>query len=1238
LIWFVTKIFLRGLLILAGLIALLCLLLASESVNRWIFERAMGVEPRLELVLNSGHLWRGWNFERIAWQDQALQVVVDDVDLSWSPGCLSAGKLCINHLDIAEIRVNVLPAEEEPPTERQPIVLPDLDLPLDIQLERLQIGSVWLDDDAPLLTRVLLSADVIDNQLVINEFTGIGPDVDWSLDGRVQLFGEWPLQIRSDITLPAVNERELNVGLELGGTAAEMTVQARTSGYIDGRLDASVEPLDPSLPLRLEWQSEPFLALSTLPETLTLEAFTLILRGNLDQGYALQADGSLPGEGGEIDLSLAALIRETGLSDLDLKLLVKDEPERYLALTGGAAWGEELAANVQLDLQRFPWQWLYPQDLGEIELEQLQVEATLQGMDFTSDIDGTISGIAGQRVTIDMAVAGNPESITIAPLMLETEAGRASGEVMLALDEGVEWDVQLLLEQLDPGIFVADLPGDLNGPITSTGSLLDGELQLAANWDVEGTLRERPLELSGALAKQAQAWEFSNLQLRQGANRISGDGEWGEQIAADLAIQLTDLETLWPGLTGQLVGKVTAGGNAQAPAITANLQGERIGYEEMGLDSLDVQGRVELTDTLPGNLTVSASRLRSGETYFGNLMLEIDGDRDAHNLLVDLQNGIVELSTRLSGSLNDERWLGQLTDGQVTSQDMTWRLVESASIAYRLPTGALSLGEHCWTHEGGRLCFNGDQQLMPDRQLALTLEDFPLTSLENFLPEDFAWAGTLDADVSFAQPEGSKPTAEITVSSLDGILSVSSPEQTLEFPYSRLELNSQLTPDEARNRLILAGETLGELEIQADVADPTGEQSLSGQYRLDGFQLDFIRPFLPGVEVVQGELNGNGLLSGVLTDPQIEGVVALQNGQISGPELPVSFDQLGVTVAIEGQSADIQGDWRSGEDGQGSLSGAITWAPELDISLALQGRSLPVTVPPYANLLVSPDLTVSMVDNQLRIRGELAIPEGDITVRELPEQAVKVSPDVVIVGDQEEAEEEAMPLDVSARVTLLIGDQLRFSGFGLTGRLSGQMEVREDMTASGDLNILDGRFRRFGQRLSLRQAQILFAGPISQPFLNIEAVRRVDEVLAGLRLTGRAESPQSEVFSEPAMPQEQALSYLVLGRPLGGDGGDNNMVGQAALALGMAGSGPLAQNIAGRLGIEDFQLETEGSGAGTQVVAAGYLTDKLSLRYGVGVFEPASQVGLRYDLTRRLYLEAVSGFASSLDFFYRIDF
>ena len=163
---------------------------------------------------------------------------------------------------------------------------------------------------------------------------------------------------------------------------------------------------------------------------------------------------------------------------------------------------------------------------------------------------------------------------------------------------------------------------------------------------------------------------------------------------------------------------------------------------------------------------------------------------------------------------------------------------------------------------------------------------------------------------------------------------------------------------------------------------------------------------------------------------------------------------------------------------------------------------------------------------------------------------------------------------------------------------------------------------------------------LSQPYLDIEAIRRIEDenVIAGLRITGSAEQPRVDVFAEPAMSQEQALSYLVLGRPLGAETGDINLLAQAALGLGLAGSASITGNVAQRLGIEDFQLDTEGSGTDTSVVASGKLTDRLTLRYGVGVFEPANTVALRYQLTKRIFLEAASGLASSLDVFYRRDF
>ena len=78
--------------------------------------------------------------------------------------------------------------------------------------------------------------------------------------------------------------------------------------------------------------------------------------------------------------------------------------------------------------------------------------------------------------------------------------------------------------------------------------------------------------------------------------------------------------------------------------------------------------------------------------------------------------------------------------------------------------------------------------------------------------------------------------------------------------------------------------------------------------------------------------------------------------------------------------------------------------------------------------------------------------------------------------------------------------------------------------------------------------------------------------------------------------------------------------------------------MANHLGIKDFELDTEGSGNDTAVVASGKINERLSVRYGVGVFEPASTIALRYKLSKRVYVEVASGVASSLDIFYKRDF
>ncbi|MDZ4021317.1 Translocation and assembly module subunit TamB [Pseudomonas sichuanensis] len=351
----------------------------------------------------------------------------------------------------------------------------------------------------------------------------------------------------------------------------------------------------------------------------------------------------------------------------------------------------------------------------------------------------------------------------------------------------------------------------------------------------------------------------------------------------------------------------------------------------------------------------------------------------------------------------------------------------------------------------------------------------------------------------------------------------------------------------------------------------------------------------------------------------------------------MSLQALSLQALIAGEQVQLKGDWRSGEAGRGELAGQMTWGQALAMELRLSGQQLPVTVEPYAVLEVAPDLVIRLVDDKLAVTGKVLVPKGKITVRELPPSTVQVSDDTVIVGHQ--TQEGKPPMAVAMDIDVEVGrDKLSFSGFGLTANLLGHVHIGDNLDTRGELSLSDGRYRAYGQRLTIRRARLLFAGPIDQPYLDIEAIRQVDDVIAGIRLSGSAEQPTTKVFSEPAMSQEQALSYLVLGRPLGASGEDSNMLAEAALGLGLAGSAGITGSLASNLGIEDFQLDTEGSGTSTSVVASGNLSERLSLRYGVGVFEPANTIALRYKLSKKVYLEAASGLASSLDIFYKRDF
>ncbi|MFD8041448.1 translocation/assembly module TamB domain-containing protein, partial [Streptomyces bauhiniae] len=87
------------------------------------------------------------------------------------------------------------------------------------------------------------------------------------------------------------------------------------------------------------------------------------------------------------------------------------------------------------------------------------------------------------------------------------------------------------------------------------------------------------------------------------------------------------------------------------------------------------------------------------------------------------------------------------------------------------------------------------------------------------------------------------------------------------------------------------------------------------------------------------------------------------------------------------------------------------------------------------------------------------------------------------------------------------GDDVKLKGFGLDGKLGGQMRVRSrpgrEMTASGALSV-EGRYEAYGQKLQISRGNLAWNnGPVSDPILDVRAEREVGAVKAGVDISGR---------------------------------------------------------------------------------------------------------------------------------------
>ncbi|MDP4651591.1 MAG: translocation/assembly module TamB domain-containing protein, partial [Haliea sp.] len=331
-----------------------------------------------------------------------------------------------------------------------------------------------------------------------------------------------------------------------------------------------------------------------------------------------------------------------------------------------------------------------------------------------------------------------------------------------------------------------------------------------------------------------------------------------------------------------------------------------------------------------------------------------------------------------------------------------------------------------------------------------------------------------------------------------------------------------------------SGETRLVLNLQLP-AERAG--ALEGDLTLNGLQISALGPFLPQLEQLEGQLSGRVALSGTLDKPLANGGLRWNEGLVVLEANPTEIDALDLRMTFNGESANLAGSARLG-GGPLSMTGEAELGDEPYLALSFLGSNNRLLYPPSTQLDVSPDLRLRVTPGGIEARGEVVVHEGVFAYEELPAGSVTLSDDIVEVdyAGNSLAVENPLRLDASLRVR--INDRLRVRGKDLNVTVGGDLSLRQaperPLQLFGNLNIIGGEFRAYGQRLLVRQGRIAFTGVPENPDLNLRAEREipVEDVRAGVTVTGTLEQPELRVYSEPMMSQTEALSYLLRGRGL----------------------------------------------------------------------------------------------------------
>ncbi len=812
------------------------------------------------------------------------------------------------------------------------------------------------------------------------------------------------------------------------------------------------------------------------------------------------------------------------------------------------------------------------------------------------------------------------------------------------------WDATLVLDKVSPAHFIASARmHDLSGTIRAAGNIEATNIDASLHAAYEGP-PAAPLLLDASLIADTRGIAVRALDVRSRTNGLHARGEL-RRGRLDLRVELDadDVGALLPAASGRITGRARLRGTPAQPAGTITLNGSGLRYADYRAGRVNLNLRVDDWRRYAGSLVMGARDIGTRAASLDSLDVRASGATGGHTLSFTARRKKDSLNASLRAAMSGETLSGQIQSVTARLRDTNWQL--EAPAAFRYGPGSVNVGEACFRLSTGALCGSFARARDGTMAIKARTRNGSLALLKPLLPETLSISGKLDAMAAATiRPDGH----------LDGELNATAGAGRIRFGALTNGGDGETPIAHGGGRLVARARD-GWLAAQLSLAPAAGstidgtwrvpiqargmiarDALVSGTLRAHIAELGLIEPFFPEISAPKGSFAADLRFGGTIAVPRVAGTASLDDGALGIPRLGIRLDPVRARfTGTEDGTLRLKAEAHSG--GVLNLDGEVLLATPTKprARLNVSGKDFIAARLPGIELTVAPALRMEAEPGMARVTGEVFVPRGRITGRDL-RTAQTASSDVVIVG-RDDQPPPVTTLAVSADINVRIGDGVHVNVAGVTGWVSGTLAIRQppggEATGVGELEIRDGRYEGYGQKLEITRGRLVFAGgPVRDPRLDVRAVRRVGEVTAGIALAGTVSDPRATLFSEPAMSDTDVLSYIMLGRPAStASRAEGSALAGAATSLGLVGGEFLAQKIGTRFGLDDVRVEATGTTGATSLVLGRYLTPRLYVQYGLGLFEPVNTLKLRYQLGKKWRVETESGKSQGGDLLYSIE-